>query len=103
MGSLNDEQQRFVGHIHKDSLHLLDLINDLLDLSKIEAGRLMLHREAFDAGYVVREAIDTVAAAAKGKNVSIDAVSGPALAPVPEPAPWGLLLCGLRALPYHWN
>jgi len=36
-GPLNEKQQRFVGHIHKDSLHLLELINDVLDLSKIEA------------------------------------------------------------------
>ena len=47
-GPLNEKQKRFVGHIHQDSLHLLELINDILDLSKIEAGRLELRREPFD-------------------------------------------------------
>ncbi len=47
-GPLNEKQQRFVDHIHRDSLHLLELINDMLDISKIEAGRLELRREAFD-------------------------------------------------------
>jgi PAS domain S-box-containing protein len=45
-GPLNEKQKRFMNHIHTDSMHLLELINDILDLSKIESGRLELRREA---------------------------------------------------------
>ena len=52
---LNEKQKRFVNHIHKDSMHLLELINDILDLSKIEAGRLELRREIFDFAALVKK------------------------------------------------
>ncbi|MGD1073808.1 MAG: PAS domain-containing sensor histidine kinase [Bryobacteraceae bacterium] len=73
-GALNDRQKRFVGHIQKDSLHLLDLINDLLDLSKIEAGRLELRHEAFYIDAVIEEALSSVRPrlAAKSLNVETD-------------------------------
>ncbi|MGC2467809.1 MAG: CHASE3 domain-containing protein [Candidatus Acidiferrum sp.] len=44
-GPLNDRQQRYVSHIHTGGKHLLKLISDILDLSKIEAGKMELTRE----------------------------------------------------------
>jgi PAS domain S-box-containing protein len=70
-GPLNEKQKRFISHIHKDSLHLLDLINDLLDLSKIEAGRLELRQEAFHIGAVIEEGLSSVRPRATAKSVEI--------------------------------
>jgi PAS domain S-box-containing protein len=71
-GSLNEKQQRFIDHIHRDSLHLLELINDVLDLSKIEAGRLELRREAFDIAGAIEEVLQSVRRQAETKSLSIE-------------------------------
>jgi len=70
-GALNEKQKRFVGHIKTDSLHLLNLINDLLDLSKIEAGRLELRYELFSIEAVIAEAISSVQPRATAKCLEI--------------------------------
>jgi len=57
VGPLNPEQEKQLGMVRDSSRHLLDLINDVLDISKIEAGQLEMVRERFD----MREAIDKVA------------------------------------------
>jgi PAS domain S-box-containing protein len=71
-GSLNDRQKRFVNHIQRDSLHLLELINDILDLSKIESGKLELHPEVFDALQPTREVLNSIGPAASAKNISME-------------------------------
>ncbi len=71
-GPLNDKQRRFVNHIHRDSQHLLALINDVLDLSKIESGRLELHREAFHVAGALEETISSVHPKAEAKSIEIE-------------------------------
>jgi PAS domain S-box-containing protein len=71
-GPLNEKQKRFVGHIHKDSLHLLELINDILDLSKIESGRMALRPEAFDFTALVKDSVASVRGLADAKHHTIE-------------------------------
>jgi len=78
-GPLNDKQKRFVDHIHRDSFHLLELINDILDLSKIEAGKLDLHLEVFNALDAVHEVFHSIAPVADAKKILLELKSCPAL------------------------
>jgi PAS domain S-box-containing protein len=71
-GPLNEKQKRFLGHVHQDSQHLLDLINDILDLSKIEAGQMELHPESFDASGVVSEAVNGIRPMAIARGVAVE-------------------------------
>lgn len=70
-GALNADQKRFVTHIQNDSRHLLELINDILDLSKIEAGRLELHPELFRPADAITQTITGLRPLANNKAISI--------------------------------
>lgn len=70
-GPLNDKQKRFVKHIYRDSQHLLALINDILDLSKIEAGRLEFRTEDFELAPAIEEVVGTIRPQADAKSIAI--------------------------------
>jgi len=54
-GELNERQQRYVSNVHSSGRHLLQLVNDILDLAKIEAGRLMLEPESVDMNALLHD------------------------------------------------
>lgn len=70
-GSLNDRQQRYVKHIHTGGKHLLSLINDILDLSKIEAGRLQLTIGTVAVATAFAEVVDTMRPLADRKSQTL--------------------------------
>ena len=72
-GPLNEKQKRFLDHIHTDSLHLLELINDVLDLSKIESGRLELRCETFDVASALEETLSSIRPQGIAKLIDITA------------------------------
>jgi PAS domain S-box-containing protein len=71
-GPLNDRQKRFVSHVHQDAQHLLELINDILDLSKIEAGKMDLRFEVFDALQAIKEVVASLQGRADAKNLTVE-------------------------------
>ncbi|HEX4064767.1 MAG TPA: PAS domain S-box protein [Acidobacteriaceae bacterium] len=71
-GPLNAAQARFLSHIHRDSEHLLELINDVLDLSKVEAGQLVLKRENYPLARSIAEALDAIRPGAAAKGIHIE-------------------------------
>ncbi len=71
-GPLNPKQKRFLGHILQDARHLLQLINEVLDISKIEAGRLELQREAFDFSACLNEVLAGIQSQAAAKNIRVE-------------------------------
>jgi signal transduction histidine kinase len=71
-GPLNEEQKKQLGMVSGSADHLLALINDVLDLSKIEAGQLPVAREAFDIRPVLGQVARTVRPMAGAKGLALD-------------------------------
>jgi signal transduction histidine kinase/DNA-binding response OmpR family regulator len=67
-GPLNERQQRYVSHIHTGGKHLLTLINDILDLTKIEAGRMELAIECLGVANTLGEVISVMQPLAEKKS-----------------------------------
>ena len=73
-GDLNDKQADYLADIHASGKHLLSLINDILDLSKIEAGHMALDLEAFDVPAALGNAMSLVRERAQHHAIALDLV-----------------------------
>lgn len=69
--SLNDKQKRYVTNIQKSGRLLLDMINDILDLAKIENGRMEIRPSEFCVAGVISGACDMVRSLTEEKNIDL--------------------------------
>jgi signal transduction histidine kinase len=70
-GDLNEKQDEYLKDIHASGQHLLSLINDILDLSKIEAGRMELEQTDFDLPTAIDNALTLVRERAARRGVAL--------------------------------
>jgi PAS domain S-box-containing protein len=70
-GGVSDEQQEYIGTIRTCSESLLQLVNDILDLSKIEAGKLTLEQTPFRLETLMKDALAVVAPAARAQGLDL--------------------------------
>lgn len=70
-GAISDRQRRWLGHIRAGSTHLLQLINDILDLSKIEADQLEFRPESFFLHEAIPEVMSIVRPFAQSRQVNL--------------------------------
>jgi signal transduction histidine kinase len=72
-GDLNDSMRKQVGRIRVSAKHLLGLVNDILDLAKVEAGRLSVAAERFSVQPAVIAAVTLIQPQAAAKNLDLEA------------------------------
>ncbi|MBI5092931.1 MAG: PAS domain S-box protein [Candidatus Hydrogenedentes bacterium] len=77
VGPLNPEQKKQLGMVRDSSGHLLSLINDILDISKIEAGQLHISMDSFDLRALIDRVIQTTRPLAEKKKLALDAIVNP--------------------------
>jgi len=70
-GTLSKKQQRYVNHVHASGKRLLNIINDLLDISKIEAGMMTIDETACRPYELAREVVDELKPLAEGKDIRL--------------------------------
>jgi len=70
-GDLNEEQNKQLTMVKNSASHLLSLINDILDISKIESGKVDLSLETFDLAGVAKEVVETVLPQTKEKGLAV--------------------------------
>jgi signal transduction histidine kinase/AmiR/NasT family two-component response regulator len=75
--AIGAEQREHLGILRQSAMGLLSILNDILDLSKIEAGQLELCPEVFNLRQCIEEALETLAAPARSKGLALTAEWAP--------------------------
>ena len=71
VGPLNDEQKKQLNMVRRSSQHLLALINDVLDISKIEAGQLQVVQEDIDLRQIIEKVVQSTRPLADSKGLEL--------------------------------
>jgi signal transduction histidine kinase/CheY-like chemotaxis protein len=72
MGEMTDQQRGFIGDIFGSGKHLLSLINDILDLSKVEAGKMTLDLERVEASSLFVNSLSIIREKAAARHIRLD-------------------------------
>lgn len=72
VGPLSPVQRSLVGQVHRNSLRLLDLINQMLDFAKFDAKKMKLHLKRVDLRRVVRDQVSLFQEVCRRKGLSLD-------------------------------
>lgn len=75
----SEEHRTFLSHISQSGRHLLQLINDILDFARVEAGKIELHAERIDLAQLVGEVVELGMGLSLGKRVAIFVETDPTL------------------------
>ena len=78
-GPLGESYADYVRHVHEGAHHLLALVNDILDLSRIEAGRIDLRYEEFAAAQAISEVLPVIGPLAEARRIDFGIEVSPAL------------------------
>jgi PAS domain S-box-containing protein len=79
-GELNERQQRYLGHIASSGRHLLELVNDVLDLSKVAAGQMELAQESIPMRPLVAEVVERLRPLADARELQVTTEMAPGIA-----------------------
>jgi PAS domain S-box-containing protein len=69
---LSEKQREYLRWIREGGVHLLDMVNDVLDLSKVEAGKVELEKSDVDPGLLIRRVLTTVRTLAAKKHLRVE-------------------------------
>jgi signal transduction histidine kinase len=76
-GQLNEEQMKHLGMVRESSIHLLNLINDVLEISKIEADQLQVTMEPFNLCDAIEKTVQTIKPLVEKKGLILEVIFAP--------------------------
>ncbi len=87
ISSLTDKQKRYASNIQKSGRMLLEMINDILDLAKVEAGKMNVGATTFDLGIVAQAQCDMLRSLVEEKNMDLQVIISPDMTPIFQDQP----------------